>query len=255
MKEILKVEDVHKYYGSKNLTTKALNGVSFNVYKGDYIGIIGTSGSGKTTLLNCISSIDYVTCGNIYFKGCNLKKYSQGMCSKFRRNELGFVFQDFNLLETLTAFENIAFSLTLKGVDKKLINDKIVNISSKLGIDNGTLKKFPSQLSGGQQQKIAIARAIVTEPALVLADEPTGALDSCSSKKLLGCFYKLNQEIGTTILVVTHDVLVASYCQKVLFLKDGKLFSRINKGNNSRAEFLTRIVDTIALMEGNIDVV
>jgi putative ABC transport system ATP-binding protein len=253
MEEILKIENVYKYYGTQKLLTKALNGLSFNVCKGDYIGIIGTSGSGKTTLLNCISSIDSVTKGNVYFGGKNLKELSQDERSKFRRNELGFVFQDFKLLETLTAFENIAFSLTLKGINKKFIKDKVTNIASRLGINNKTLNKFPSQLSGGQQQKVAIARAIVTEPTLILADEPTGALDSGASKKLLECFLKLNQEVGATILVVTHDILVASYCQKVLFLKDGKLFSRINRGEDSRKTFLTRISDTIALMEGDIE--
>lgn len=255
MKKILKVENIEKYYGNKGNITKAVNNISFDVENGDYVGIMGASGSGKTTLLNCISTIDTVTSGHIYIDGCDVTNLTSKKLSKFRREQLGFIFQDYNLLDTLTAYENIAIALTIMKYPVKEIDNKIKTIAKKLEIID-VLKKYPYQMSGGQKQRVASARAIITDPKLILADEPTGALDSKSSRVLLESFEKLNSEDKATILVVTHDAFTASYSKRILFLKDGKLFTELIRGNDSRKEFFNRIIDVVTLLGGdNNDVI
>jgi len=200
---ILKVLNIEKYYGNKGNVTKAVDNISFEVEKGDYVGIMGASGSGKTTLLNCISTIDSVTAGHIFINGIDITKLSSTMLSKFRREELGFIFQDFNLLDTLTAFENIALALSILGKPAKEIEERVNEVAKKLEI-SAVLKKYPYQLSGGEKQRVASARAIATNPSLILADEPTGALDSKSARMLLESFERLNTQLSATILMVTH---------------------------------------------------
>ncbi|MCX0395226.1 ABC transporter ATP-binding protein, partial [Clostridium perfringens] len=221
MKNILIVENIEKYYGNKDNITKAIDNISFKVDKGEFVGIMGPSGSGKTTLLNCISTIDNVTTGSIVINGKDITKLKAKELEKFRRDELGFIFQDFNLLDTLTAYENIALALTIQGKKPKDIDALIKNVANSLGID-GILNKFPYQISGGQKQRVASARAIVTNPSLILADEPTGALDSKSARMLLDSFESLNKDLEATILMVTHDAFTASYAHRILFIKDGK---------------------------------
>ena len=250
MSEILKIDSIEKYYGSKSSLTKALDNVSFIVEEGEYVAIMGASGSGKTTLLNCISTIDRVTSGHIYVAGQDITKLKGNNLNRFRREELGFVFQDFNLLDTMTAYENIALALSIQGKDAKFIDERIRDMASKLGIEE-VLNKYPYQMSGGQKQRVAAARAIITEPKLVLADEPTGALDSKSSKMLLESFKYLNESIPATILMVTHDAFTASYSKRVIFIKDGKIFNEIIRGGRSRKEFFNEIIDVISLLGGD----
>ncbi|MEE3398914.1 MAG: ABC transporter ATP-binding protein, partial [Eubacterium sp.] len=220
------------------------------VDEGEYVAIMGASGSGKTTLLNCISTIDKVTSGHIYVAGKDITKLKGNALNKFRREELGFVFQDFNLLDTMTAYENIALALSIQGMGAAKIDGRIREISAALGIEE-VLKKYPYQMSGGQKQRVAAARAIITEPKLVLADEPTGALDSKSSKMLLESFKYLNEAIPATILMVTHDAFTASYAKRVIFIKDGKIFNEIIRGPKSRKEFFNEIIDVISLLGGD----
>ncbi|MCR4961392.1 MAG: ABC transporter ATP-binding protein [Lachnospiraceae bacterium] len=250
MNTILRVENIEKYYGSKSSLTKALDGVSFTVDEGEYVAIMGASGSGKTTLLNCISTIDRVTAGKIFVGGKDITALKGNDLNRFRREELGFVFQDFNLLDTMTAYENIALALSIQKYDPGKIDEKIKNIAVDLGI-NEVLNKYPYQMSGGQKQRVAAARAIITQPKLVLADEPTGALDSKSSKMLLESFKFLNEQIPATILMVTHDAFTASYAKRVIFIKDGKIFNEINKGDSSRKEFFSEIISVISLLGGD----
>ena len=234
MKEILQVKDIEKYYGNKGNVTKAINNISFNVEEGEFVGIMGPSGSGKTTLLNCISTVDNVTTGNIKINGKEITKLKSKSIEKFRREELGFIFQDFNLLDTLTAFENIALALTIQeGKKAKNIRDRVLEVARKLDIEE-VLSKFPYEMSGGQKQRVAAARAIITNPSLILADEPTGALDSKASRLLLDSFEKLNEEMKATILMVTHDAFTASYAHRILFIKDGRVFNELIRGNDSR---------------------
>lgn len=209
MKNILSVENIEKYYGNKDNITKVIDNINFKVDKGEFVGIMGPSGSGKTTLLNCISTIDNVTTGSIVINGKDITKLKSKELEKFRRDELGFIFQDFNLLDTLTAYENIALALTIQGKKPKDIDALIKKVAKSLGID-GILNKFPYQISGGQKQRVASARAIVTNPSLILADEPTGALDSKSARMLLDSFESLNKDLEATILMVTHDAFTAS---------------------------------------------
>ena len=209
MKNILSVEKIEKYYGNKDNVTKAIDNISLKVDEGEFVGIMGPSGSGKTTLLNCISTIDTVTTGNIIINGKDITKLKSKKLDKFRQNELGFIFQDFNLLDTLTAYENIALALTIKGEKTSKIDGKIKEVAKYLGIE-AILNKYPYQMSGGQRQRVASARAIVTDPLLILADEPTGALDSKSARLLLERFESLNQDLNATILMVTHDSFTAS---------------------------------------------
>ena len=251
MKEILQVKDIEKYYGNKGNVTKAINNISFNVEEGEFVGIMGPSGSGKTTLLNCISTVDNITTGNIKINGKEITKLKSKSIEKFRREELGFIFQDFNLLDTLTAFENIALALTIQeGKKAKNIRDRVLEVAKKLDIEE-VLSKFPYEMSGGQKQRVAAARAIITNPSLILADEPTGALDSKASRLLLDSFEKLNEEMKATILMVTHDAFTASYAHRILFIKDGRVFNELIRGNDSRKEFFNRIIEVVTLLGGD----
>ena len=252
MGNILKVKNVEKYYGNKTSLTKAINNISFEVEKGEFVAIMGASGSGKTTLLNCISTIDKVTAGEIYVDGENITKMKGNKLNKFRRDKLGFIFQDFNLLDTLTGYENISLSLSIQNVSYKEQKKKIDDIASKLGITK-ILDKYPYQMSGGEKQRIASARAIITNPSIILADEPTGALDSKSSKQLLNSFEYLNKDLNSTILMVTHDAFTASYATRVIFIKDGKIFNELQKGDKSRREFFDDIIDVVTLLGGEMN--
>lgn len=252
MEKILQVKNVEKYYGSKSSLTKAINGISFEVEKGEFVAIMGASGSGKTTLLNLISTIDKVTAGEIFVDGENITKLKGNSLNKFRRDKLGFIFQDFNLLDTLTGYENISLSLSIQNIPYSEQKKRIEDITSKLGITK-ILNKYPYQMSGGEKQRIASARAIITNPSLILADEPTGALDSKSSKQLLNSFEYLNKELNSTILMVTHDAFTASYASRVIFIKDGKIFNEIQKGDSSRKEFFDSIIDVVTLLGGEMN--
>lgn len=252
MKNILKVEHLEKYYGNKGNITRAIDDISFDIAEGEYIGIMGASGSGKTTLLNCISTIDSATAGHIYLEGEDLTTLKSSQLERFRREKLGFIFQDFNLLDTLTGFENIALALTIMKVPAKEIGQRVQKVAELLNITD-VLSKHPYQMSGGQRQRVASARAIVTNPSMILADEPTGALDSKSARMLLESFRKLNDEIQATILMVTHDAFTASYCKRILFIKDGKLFNELIRGTESRKEFFDRIMEVIALLGGDLN--
>lgn len=251
MEKILKIDTIQKYYGKNGSLTKAIDNISFEVEKGEFVAIMGASGSGKTTLLNCISTIDKVTSGHIYVAGTDITKLKGNALNKFRREELGFIFQDFNLLDTLTAYENVALALSIQNVSYKEMDKKIKSLASMLGIRE-ILDKYPYQLSGGQKQRVASLRAIITSPKLILADEPTGALDSKSSKMLLSQFATLNEEIKATILMVTHDAFTASFASRVIFIKDGKIFNEIYKGDNSRKEFFDKIIDVVTVLGGDL---
>lgn len=252
MDESLRVCDVEKYYGTKNNITKAVNQVSFTVEKGEFTGIMGPSGSGKTTLLNLLSTIDRVTAGHIYYGDTDITELDEDALSDFRKENLGFVFQDFNLLDTLTIEENIILAMSLHGKKKKETDEKVNGILKTLGIEE-IRDKFPDKVSGGQKQRCACARALINEPRLILADEPTGALDSRSAQMLLNTFCRMNEELGATILMVTHDAFSASYCKRILFLKDGEIFNELIRGRKSRREFLNEILDVLALTGGDSD--
>lgn len=249
MKSLLNVENIEKYYGNKGNVTKAVDGISFRVDQGEFVGIMGASGSGKTTMLNCISTIDRVSTGKISVKGEDITRLKAKAMDQFRQEELGFIFQDFNLLDTLTSYENIALALTIKGEKTGNIHEKVKAVAKYLNIEE-ELEKYPYQISGGQKQRVASARAIVTDPSLILADEPTGALDSKAARLLLERFEKLNQELESTILMVTHDAFTASYASRILFIKDGKLFTEIHRGEYSRKEFFHQIMDVMTLLGG-----
>ena len=248
---MLQVQNIEKYYGSKNHVTKALDRISFNVTEGEFIAIMGASGSGKTTLLNCISTIDTVSAGNILLNGTDISELGESELARFRRERLGFVFQDFNLLDTLTIEENIGLALTLNHSDSHAVQNKVQEVSEKLGITD-ILGKFPYQVSGGQKQRAACARAMVAGQSLLLADEPTGALDSTASKNLLEIMTRMNHEMGATILMVTHDAYSASYASRVLFLKDGKIFNELLRGERNRSVFYREILNVLALLGGDI---
>lgn len=251
MENILTIENISKYYGNKSNLIKAISNISMNVDKGEFIAIMGASGSGKTTLLNVISTIDKVTSGHIYIEGQDITKLKGNDLNRFRREELGFIFQDFNLLDTLTAYENIALALQIQNFKAKAIEQQIKVVARKLDIED-ILNKYPYEMSGGQKQRVASARAIVTNPKLVLADEPTGALDSKSSKMLLERLQRLNQDYQTTILMVTHDAFSASYASKVIFIKDGKVFNQFNRGEATRKQFFDKIIDVVSLLGGDV---
>ena len=249
-KEVLKVSNIEKYYGSNGNITKAINNISFSVEEGEFIGIMGASGSGKTTLLNCISTIDKVTSGHIHIEGKDVTSINSKGLAKFRRENLGFIFQDFNLLDTLTAYENIALALTIRKANHKEIHKKIEEVAKSLNIEE-VLNKYPYEMSGGQKQRVASARAIITKPSLVLADEPTGALDSKSAKMLLESLEDLNCKLRATIMMVTHDAFTASYANRILFIKDGKIFNELIRGKDSRKEFFNKIIEVVTLLGGD----
>ena len=253
MEQILEVRDVEKYYGSKGNFTKALDDISFSVEAGEFVGIMGASGSGKTTLLNCISTIDRVTCGNILVSGKDVTILKGSRLNKFRREELGFIFQYFNLLDTMTAYENIALALSIQKIPAREIEKRVEEIAEKLDIED-VLKKYPYQMSGGQKQRVASARAVIGNPKLILADEPTGALDSRASRMLLKSFEYLNESMKATILMVTHDAFTASYASRILFIKDGKLFSELRREKEeSRKQFFEKIIDVVSLLGGELN--
>lgn len=247
---LLCVEHIEKYYGNQGVATKALDQISFYVQQGEFVSIMGASGSGKTTLLNCISTIDTVSAGHIFLQGKDITAISEEDISRFRRNNLGFIFQDFNLLDTLTLEENIALPLTIGNVPPKEITERVYRIAQRLQISN-TLKKFPFQVSGGQKQRCAFARAVICNPKLIMADEPTGSLDSNSARILLQMMSELNKETGATILMVTHDVFCASYADRILFLKDGKIFNEILKGEKTLDIFYHEILDVLSILGGD----
>ena len=249
--ELLNIQQIEKYYGNKSCLTKAIDDISFSVQEGEFVAIMGASGSGKTTLLNCISTIDRVTAGHIFLENTDITKLKGKELNKFRREKLGFIFQDFNLLDTLTAYENISLALSIQKKSAAEIDTAVKTVAEQLGITN-ELQKYPYQMSGGQKQRVASARAIVTNPKLVLADEPTGALDSKASKMLLERFRYLNQDHGATIIMVTHDSFTASYAGRVIFIKDGKIFHEINRGNDSRKQFFDKIIDVVTLLGGDM---
>lgn len=250
MKSILKLEQIEKYYGSRSNLTKAIDSISFDVEKSEFVAIMGASGSGKTTLLNCISTIDRVTSGHIFVDGLDVTKLKGNDLNRFRREQLGFIFQDFNLLDTLTAYENIALALSIQNIPAKEIKERVQEAAKQLDIEE-VLDRYPYQMSGGQKQRVASARAIITKPKLVLADEPTGALDSKSAKMLLESFEHLNWD-GATILMVTHDSFTASYASRVIFIKDGKIFHEIRRGADSRKQFFDKIIDVVTLLGGDV---
>ncbi|QUI24159.1 ABC transporter ATP-binding protein [Vallitalea pronyensis] len=251
MKPIIQVKNVTKIYGSKSNKTVALSNVNFDINKGEFVGIMGPSGSGKSTLLNVISTIDKTTAGTIIYEDKDIGTLKENALSDFRRKELGFIFQDFNLLDTLTVEENIVLPLAISRIHVKQIKEKVNDVVRILGIDDIT-HKFPYEISGGQKQRTAAARAIINNPRMVLADEPTGALDSKSSKELLVCMKKLNKELSSTILMVTHDPFAASYCDRILFIKDGSIYSELMSSGERKA-FYNRIIDVLAMLGGDLN--
>lgn len=245
--EVLTVNNLKKYYGSNNNITKALNNISFTVNDNEFLAIMGASGSGKTTLLNTISTIDTVTSGNIIINGVDITNLNEEDLSNFRKENLGFVFQDFNLLDTLTIKENIVLSLIINKEDKNKIDDLVLDISKKLGISD-ILDKYPYEVSGGQKQRCACARALINNPKLILADEPTGALDSRNARILLETFKEMNEELNSTILMVTHDAFSASFASRVLFIKDGEVFHQIYRGDMTDQKMYQKISDTLTVL-------
>ncbi|MBD5088185.1 MAG: ABC transporter ATP-binding protein [Clostridiales bacterium] len=252
MENILKIDQIEKYYGSKVNLTKAIDDISFQVDEGEFVAIMGASGSGKTTLLNCISTIDKVTTGHIYVSGEDITKLKGNALNKFRREKLGFIFQDFNLLDTMTAYENIALALSIQNVPAAKIDSKVKKVAKELDIES-VLQKYPYQMSGGQKQRVASARAIITDPKLILADEPTGALDSKAAKLLLERFAYLNKNLKATILMVTHDSFTASYAQRIIFIKDGRIFHELHRGQDKRKDFFDKIIDVVTLLGGDLN--
>ena len=247
---ILSVKHIEKVYGTKDSITHALAGVSFDVAPGEFVGIMGPSGSGKTTLLNCVATIDTVTSGHILIGGRDITSLRARELARFRRDELGFIFQDSNLLDTLNGFENISLALSIKGAPANQIAAKVNAIAATLGVSD-VLKKYPYQMSGGQKQRIAAARAMAADPKLVLADEPTGALDSRSATIMLETMEMMNVRFGATIMMVTHDSYAASFAKRILFIKDGKVFNEIRKGDTSRKDFFSRIMEVVSFLGGD----
>lgn len=252
METILRIDNIEKYYGNKSNLTKALDRISLEVEKGEFVGIMGASGSGKTTLLNCIATIDRVTSGHIYVGGEDITKLKGNALNTFRREQLGFIFQDFNLLDTLTAYENIALALSIQNVKPGDISERVMSMAGHLGIVE-VMNKYPYQMSGGQKQRVASARALITNPKLVLADEPTGALDSKAARHLLESLKDMNESAKATILMVTHDAFTASYASRVVFIKDGQIFNEIRRGQDDRKTFFNKIIDVVTMLGGDLN--
>ncbi|MDF2520180.1 MAG: bacitracin transporter ATP-binding protein [Clostridia bacterium] len=249
MENILYAKNLKKIYGSRGNNYTALQGIDMEIAQGEFVGIMGPSGAGKTTLLNIISTIDKPTSGTVLIDGEDIVKMKDNQLSTFRRNKLGFIFQDFNLLDTLTVKENMILPLTLAMAEPKLIEQRAAEVGRILGIED-IQHKYPYEISGGQKQRTAAARAIIHQPKLILADEPTGALDSKSSMELLQCLSDLNRDNGANIMMVTHDAFAASYCKRIIFIKDGQLFTELHKGG-SRKEFFQKILDVLKTMGGD----
>lgn len=249
---VLKAENITKIYGGKKggMMVKALDKFSLEIESGEFVGVMGPSGSGKTTLLNIMATIDTPSSGELFINGTNPMKLNEKNIALFRRKELGFIFQDFNLLDTLTAYENIALALTIAGKKGKVVDEEVKRVSRTLEVLD-VLNKYPYEMSGGQKQRVAAVRAIVNNPELILADEPTGALDSKSAGLLLNSIEKLNKDLEATILMVTHDAFTASYAHRILFIKDGKIFNELVRGNDSRKEFFNKIIEVITLLGGD----
>ena len=250
MNEILKIKNITKDYGIKGFKTRVLKDISLNVNKGDFIAIMGPSGAGKTTLLNIMSTLDKQTSGDVILDGIDVSKVKNKELSKLRREKIGFIFQDYNLLDNMTLMNNIALPLALGKKKSKEIEDKVINIAKKFGLENH-LDKYPYQLSGGQKQRGAAARSLITNPAVIFADEPTGALDSKSAYELLDSLEKVNKENHATIIIITHDPLTASYANEVYMINDGNIRCKLNKGD-SRKEFYSKIMDMLASMGGEM---
>ena len=250
MNEILKIKNITKDYGIKGFKTRVLKDISLNVNKGDFIAIMGPSGAGKTTLLNIMSTLDKPTSGDVILDGIDVSKVKNKELSKLRREKIGFIFQDYNLLDNMTLMNNIALPLALGKKKSKEIEEKVINIAKKFGLENH-LDKYPYQLSGGQKQRGAAARSLITNPAVIFADEPTGALDSKSAYELLDSLEKVNKENNATIIMITHDPLTASYANEVYMINDGNIRCKLNKGD-SRKEFYSKIMDMLASMGGEM---
>lgn len=253
MNKLLEIKNVTKYYGSGDAVAKALGGVSFSMEQGEFTAIMGASGSGKSTLLNVIATIDRPSSGSIYLEGTDIAERNEQELAAFRRDRLGFIFQEYNLLDTLTIGENIVLPLNLQKRSVRETESRLQKIAAVLEITD-QLAKFPRQLSGGQRQRAACARALITEPALILADEPTGALDSANSKSLMQTFTAMNQKQNATILMVTHDAVVGSYASRVLFLKDGMIWNELYRGSRDRLTMYHEILNTMAVLGGEADV-
>ena len=249
MKEILRLEHIQKVYGNGGSITRAIREISFRVEEGEFVGIMGASGSGKTTLLNCISTIDAVSAGHIYLDGQDITEIKPKDLARFRREKLGFVFQDFNLLDTLTIGENIALVLAINRTPASQVEEKVRAMAQRLSIQD-ILSKYPYQVSGGQRQRCACARALIHGPRLLLADEPTGALDSHAAQMLLTTFAGIHRQMGATILMVTHDALTASYAQRILFLRDGEIFTELRRGSETRGTFFEKILQVLTMLGG-----
>ncbi len=246
---LLSVQHVEKVFGRQGSLTRALDGVSLDVPRGEFVAIMGPSGSGKTTLLNCISTIDRPSGGKILVNGNDVTRLGSRALAKFRRDELGFIFQDSNLVDTLTGFENISLALTIKGTPSSQVTARVNEIATRLGVIS-SLKQYPNQMSGGQRQRVAAARAIVCDPSLILADEPTGALDSHNATIMLETLENMNKEFNATIMVVTHDAYAASFTSRTLFLSDGRIFNEIRRGDLPREEYFTRIMEVVTFLGG-----
>lgn len=248
MDSILEVRNLKKVYGSRGNLYPALDDINLDIKTGEFVGIMGPSGAGKTTLLNIIATIDRPTGGTVNIDGADIARMNEAQLASFRRNKLGFIFQDFNLLDSLTLKENIVLPLALSKTKTSEIEERVSEAAFTLGIED-VLNKYPYEVSGGQKQRTAAARAIIQNPSLILADEPTGALDSKSSAELLQCLTDLNGNRKATIMLVTHDAFAASYCKRIVFIKDGSLFTELVRGGN-RKEFFTRILDVLAVLGG-----
>ena len=246
---ILIARKVRKTYGKRSLAQEVLKGIDLEVEKGEFVGIMGASGSGKTTLLNVLCSIDQVTDGFVEINGQKLQGMKERTLAKFRRDELGFIFQDYNLLDTLTVKENILLPLSLSSIPKAAAEQRLQELVSILGISD-ILTKYPNEISGGQKQRTSAARALISNPSLVFADEPTGALDSKAATALLDNLAKINKAKNATIMMVTHDAIAASFCSRVLFLKDGQIYTELYKGDKSRNEFFQQILNTQSVLGG-----
>ena len=248
---LIELRRIVKRYGTGEAAFNALGGIDLTIDQGEFVAIMGASGSGKTTLLNCIATIDRVSSGRIYVDGRDITRLRGNALVRFRRDSIGFVFQDFNLLDTMTAYENIALALQIQKVRERAIRERISHVAGLLGIED-IMNKYPYQLSGGQKQRVACARAVVTRPSLILADEPTGALDSRNSRMLLECLREMNVSLSSTILMVTHDAFSASYASRVIFIKDGSVFHEIFRGDDPRRTFFGRIIDVVTLLGGDV---
>ena len=245
----LQVTDAEKVFGGKGVTTTALNGLSLTVPEGEFVAVMGPSGSGKSTLLNCIATIEKLTAGSIVVGGKEVTSLKGRALTRFRRDELGFIFQDSNLLDTLTGSENIALALSVKGVNAREIPALVGKAAQELGVRD-VIEKFPSQMSGGQRQRVAAARALVTDPTLILADEPTGALDSRNARIMMDCLTSMNETRGVTIVMVTHDAFAASFAHRVVFMRDGAIFNEVRRGEATRTEMFDRIMRVQAFLGG-----